>query len=181
MKKTAALLLALLLCLSLFSGCGAHEDEDEATDAEKNVAAASTRTMPAVDPALITDDDYQIFGVDASTTVFKISGIFSQRFPLVTPDGDSLTFLFQLTNSSKYADEYTIALWQSDGTSMTYVGSYYIPADGGTYECTFTGLSAQTYRPVLSVDAGDATGYLAIEGGHTGAVSTPENPDEEAE
>lgn len=179
MKRTLALILALLLCVSLFAGCGAAADEDEATDAEKNLAVASTRAIAAVDPALITDDTYQAFAIDASTTVFKLSGIFSQRFPLVTPDAGSLTFRFQLTNSSKYADEYTLALWQSDGTSMTYIDSFYIPADGESYECTFRNLSQATYRAVLAVDAGDATGYLSIEGGHTDAVTVPEEPEEE--
>lgn len=181
MKKYFTLLLALVLCLALFTACGdKNAVTDEASASEKKQATVSAESLPAVDSELVTDEDYQVFSLDENTTVFQINGAFSQRMPLFTPAGGSLTFQLQLTNSNERAKAFTLALWESDGVSMTYTDTYYIPADGKTYTCTFENLTGASYRPILSVDKGDATGRIAVTGG--GLTSNqPVIEEEEAE
>lgn len=162
MKKFFAVLTAVLLLAAVLSGCGS--DQNDTVDKKDKIYAEQSTAFPQIDQTLITEDDYQFITLDETDFIYKVTGVSTQRTNIAVPQNGSLTVQLSLTNSSERAKEYTVALWQSDGNTMSYLTTVYFPAGEGDYSYTFTGLdSALAYRAVVSCDRGTATGYIALQ------------------
>ena len=181
MKKILAVIMATLLLAGIFAGCGKSGQSDD-VDKSQKIYAEQSVAFPAVDQTLLTEDVYQFITLSDTEFIYKVTGVTTQRTNIAVPQNGSLTVQLSLTNSNERAKEYSVALWQSDASSMVYITTAYFPAGSGDYSYTFTGLdSSKAYRAIVTCDRGTATGYIALQNAtlYSAAAVEDEAPQDE--